>query len=315
MILGIEIGGTKLQLGIAPSESDSKTLVTLERATIDRALGAEGILQQIKEIAPSLISIHRVRQIGIGFGGPVDGAHNRVITSHQVHGWDDVPLGDWCLRELGLPVTMGNDCNVAALAEAVHGAGEGAGRVFYVTIGTGIGGGLVVDGRIDGESCPAIAEIGHLRPGLDARDPQQTVESFASGLGIESRARDLLASGREVSGVDELRTLDPLSAETVIQAALAGNAASLEIFDQATLTLGWAIAQVLTIAAPQRVVIGGGVSLVGEPLFQRLRETVGTFVFPPLANDFELVPASLGEETVVVGAVELARTHGVPSVA
>jgi glucokinase len=79
--------------------------------------------------------------------------------------------------------------------------------------------------------------------------------------------------------------------------------------------LGWAIAQVLTIAAPQRVVIGGGVSLVGEPLFQRLRETVGTFVFPPLANDFELVPASLGEETVVVGAVELARTHGVSSVA
>ena len=146
MILGIEIGGTKLQLGIAPSDSDSGTLVTLERATIDRASGAEGILQQIKEIAPSLISIHRVRQIGIGFGGPVDGVHNRVITSHQVDGWDDFLLGDWCLRELGLPVAMGNDCNVAALAEAVHGAGKGADRVFYVTIGTGIGGGLVVDG-------------------------------------------------------------------------------------------------------------------------------------------------------------------------
>jgi len=238
-----------------------------------------------------------------------------VITSHQVEGWDDFPLGDWCLRELGVPATIGNDCNVAALAEAVHGAGEGADRVFYVTIGTGIGGGLVIDGRIDGESRAAIAEIGHLRPGLDARDPHQTVESHASGLGIERRVRDLLASNREVSGVAELRELDPLSTETVIQAALAGNAAALQIFDQATLTLGWAIAQVMTLAAPQRVVIGGGVSLVGEPLFQRLRDAVETFVFPPLANDFELVPASLGEETVVVGAIELARTYGASSVA
>ena len=315
MILGIEIGGTKLQLGIAPGDSTSGILVTLERATIDRTSGAEGILQQIKEMAPSLIAIHRVRQIGVGFGGPVDLERNRVITSHQVEGWDDFPLGDWCLRELGVPATIGNDCNVAALAEAVHGAGEGADRVFYVTIGTGIGGGLVIDGRIDGESRAAIAEIGHLRPGLDARDPHQTVESHASGLGIERRVRDLLASNREVSGVAELRELDPLSTETVIQAALAGNAAALQIFDQATLTLGWAIAQVMTLAAPQRVVIGGGVSLVGEPLFQRLRDAVETFVFPPLANDFELVPASLGEETVVVGAIELARTYGASSVA
>lgn len=310
MILGVEIGGTKLQFGVARSDLPDATLVVLERFSIDRDQGAQGILSQIKRHAPNLIKTHRVRGIGIGFGGPVDVSRQRVIKSHQVEGWDDFPLGEWCERELGLPAFLGNDCNVAALAEAVHGAGRGAERVFYVTIGTGIGGGMVVAGRIDGESCPAVAEVGHLRPGLNATDSHATVESVASGLGMEQRVMRMLASdSARNSDLDQLRALKRVTARDIVAASLAGNSIANEIFAAAIQTLGWALAQVITIAAPQRIVVGGGVSLIGDPLFDRLREAVLQYVFPPLAEHFQLMPAALGEETVVVGALELAKRY------
>ena len=114
-ILGIEIGGTKLQLGV--TDTAAGQLVHIERLAICRADGARGVLDQIARAAPPLIARHRVRSIGIGFGGPVDGAGRRAITSHQVAGWDDFPLADWCQSELGCAAIVGNDCNLAALAE------------------------------------------------------------------------------------------------------------------------------------------------------------------------------------------------------
>src|SRR5262245_44021694 len=116
MFLGIEIGGTKLQLGVGAGQGS--TLVALERLTVDAEAGAEAILEQIREAAPPLIARHGVTAVGFGFGGPVDMAEGRAIKSHQVAGWDDFPLARWCLQALSLPAYVGNDCDVAALAEA-----------------------------------------------------------------------------------------------------------------------------------------------------------------------------------------------------
>ena len=181
MYLGIEIGGTKLQLGVGDGAGGK--LSALERRDVDRSKGAHGILDQIVTVGQLLIEEHSVTRVGIGFGGPV--LHNKAITSHHVTGWDDFDFSAWASETLSLPVVVDNDCNVAALAEAAVGAGRGARRCFYVTVGTGIGGGLVCDGEVYGGDRPGVAEIGHMRPGLHCVDDTQTVEAIASGSGIE----------------------------------------------------------------------------------------------------------------------------------
>lgn len=313
MILGIEIGGTKLQMGVAGWQTNNARLTTLERCSIQRIQGAAGILDQIKRVAPRLIEQHQVDAIGIGFGGPVDLDRKCAITSHQVVGWDEFPLGTWCQQNLGLTPELGNDCNVAALAEATLGAGRDVRRVFYVTVGTGIGGGLVIDGRIDGQERPAVAEIGHLRPSIEASDSADTVESVASGLGMETQALQLLKDASswpmdDVAEFERLRDESQLTAKAIAFSALNGNRLADAILTRATCTLGWAIAQVITLTAPECIVIGGGVSLIGPPLFERLGIQVQRFVFPPLADTVSLLPAALGEESVVHGAIQLVRS-------
>ncbi len=339
MYLGIEIGGTKLQLGVGPG--DGSPLAALERRQVDPARGAAGILDQIDAAGSALLSRFPVRGVGVGFGGPVDAASGRVVKSHQIAGWNDAPLRDWCQSTFGKPTVIGNDCDAAALAEARFGAGRARRTVFYVTVGTGVGGGLVIDRQLHGAGRPAVAEIGHLRPGLQADRPDDTVESLASGWGIAAAARARL-SREVVAPFDALRTgapresplqrlqrladaaeadqeyaadlwtrcegdFDRLDARTIAQAASDGNELAREVLAHAWQALGWAIGQVVTLVAPEVVVVGGGVSLIGEPLFfTPLRAEVQKYVFPPLANAFEIAPAALGELVVVQGALALA---------
>ena len=307
--LGIEIGGTKLQLGVG--DRQSRELAEIVRLEVDAAAGANGIVAAIEEQGRALLVKHDIASIGVGFGGPVDIKTGVVTKSHQIAGWDQFPLGDRLSKAFdGLQVHIDNDCNVAALGEARLGAGQGSSRVFYVTVGTGIGGGFVIDGRVDGNQRPAISEIGHMRPGIGSRSIEKTVENAASGWGIERYARRLLAD-KSISGKERLLELcagdrNQLTGKSIGIAVAESDPLSLSVLDHATQHLGWAIAQVATLVAPEVVVIGGGVSLIGEPFFSRVREQVDQYVFSPLRDSFTIVPARLGEEVVVHGALLLA---------
>lgn len=313
MFLGIEIGGTKTQLGVGTG-ADAH-LAALERFDVDPVRGAAGILQQIQSAAPRLIAVHGVRGIGIGFGGPVDAAQGRAVKSHHIRGWDQFPLVDWCRRELGLPAVVGNDADLAGLAEAHFGAGRGRNPVFYITVGTGIGGGLIVGGEIYSGNGHGAAELGHLRPGLDAKGSQQTLESLAAGWGIAAQTQRAVAEAlafdsQDRSAADLLcraGTIEAIQARQVAAAAGEGNALAVAVLHSATQALGWGVAQMITLLAPQAVVIGGGVSLMGEKLFLApVRTAVDQYVFPPLRGTFQIVPAQLGEEMVLYGALKLA---------
>lgn len=317
MLLGIEIGGTKLQFGVG--RGDGPPLATLLRLDVEPERGAERIRQQILEVVPPLIERYGVQGIGIGFGGPVDSARGRVITSHQVEGWTDFPLADWCREALGVPALLANDSDSAGLAEALFGAGKGHAVVVYNNIGSGIGGAIVIGGRLYAGSRGVAAEFGHLRPGPEAERPDQDLEAVASGWGIAAGMRVRLsglvagsASPHEIADAKDLTTrcggsLDRLDTKIIAEAARAGNRLAADAFDRACRTIGWALAQVITVLAPSVVVMGGGVSLVGEDLFLGpLRRYVAQYVFPPLAGSYEIVPAALGEEVVVHGALALA---------
>src|SRR5215813_8468557 len=180
--LGIEIGGTKLQLGIGPGDG---TLAGLWRGTVDVAAGPEGIRRQIIDAVPELLTSSgidraQLKGVGIGFGGPVDDTTRTVIKSHQIEGWDDFPLADWVSDLVGLPAVLGNDADVAGLAEALFGAGKGLSPIFYITIGSGIGGGLIVNGEIYRGIGRGAAEIGHLNL-APVGDVYSVLEENASG--------------------------------------------------------------------------------------------------------------------------------------
>jgi glucokinase len=301
MFLGIEIGGTKLQIGLGPGDG---TLAALWRGGVDVARGGEGIREQILRETPALLdragvaSAH-VRGIGVGFGGPVDDADQAIIKSHQIAGWDHFPLAQWLGDMLGWPVALGNDADVAGLAEALFGAGKGMSPIFYITIGSGVGGGLIIDGEIHRGTGRGAAEIGHLlvayRDGGDIK--YCPLENMVSGWGIEAQARARM----DRSGL-------PLTAQAIAARAARGDAVAQDLLDRAWSYLAEGICHVLALVGPRRVVIGGGVALMGEELlFQPLRRHVAERVFRPLASSYDIVPAALGEEVTVHGAVALAR--------
>jgi glucokinase len=319
MFLGIEIGGTKLQLGLGPGDG---TLAALWRGTVDVRAGGEGIRKQILAAVPDLLGRggmgrEQVRGVGIGFGGPVDDATRTVIKSHQIEGWDGFPLADWIADMLGWPVALGNDADVAGLAEALFGAGKGLSPIFYITIGSGIGGGLIIDGEIYRGCGRGAAEIGHLDLTFHSSETaslRAPLEYFASGWGIANYAIEEVAKGEEQdSALLRLVGGDPerIMAWHIGQAAAQGDKFARSILQRPLAALATAIVQVIKLLCPRRIVIGGGVSLMGEQLFfQPIRSMVGNMVaaqFPPFARCFTIVPAALGEEVVVHGALALAR--------
>jgi glucokinase len=313
MYLGIEIGGTKLQLGVGRGDGQ---LAGLWRGSVDRDAGGEGIRRQIAAAVPELLATAKLdrsalRGTGVGFGGPTDDATQSVIKSHHIAGWDGFPLADWLSDLLGLPAVICNDADVAGLAEAEVGAGKGLSPVFYITVGSGIGGGLIVDGEIYRGVGKGAAEIGHLRiakPGGYENPPILPLETYSSGWGIAADAGFGERIGGDVEVIRRHTGDGPFTAKAVAAAAAEGDEVALRILDEAWQALAEGISHVIALLCPRRIVIGGGVSLMGEELFfAPLRRHVAERVFAPFAGLTDIVPAALGEEVVVHGAVALAR--------
>jgi glucokinase len=302
LALGIEIGGTKLQAGAGGEDGK---LLALARRRVDPALGGEGIREAIPGLLDEAVSragarAGEIRAIGVGFGGPVDSKAGRVLVSHQVEGWAGFPLREWLEGLRRLPVLLQNDCKAAASAEAAHGAGKGCRRIFYVTIGSGIGGALVVDGKADEGQGLGAGEIGHTWVPHPATGKPEKLELVSSGWSIERRAKEALAGGRAslMGGA--------VTAEAVHAAAAEGDPLARAVLEEATDALAIGIANVVALLCPERVILGGGVSLMGPLFWEPLRAKAAERGFAPFAGRCRIVPAALGEEVVVIGAALLA---------
>lgn len=296
MFLGIEIGGTKLQLGLGGGNG---VVTALWRGSVDRAAGGEGIRRQIVAAVPELLAKANIdrgelRGVGVGFGGPTDDASQTVVKSHHVAGWDGFPLADWVSDLVGVPAVICNDADVAGLAEALFGAGKGLSPVFYITVGTGIGGGLIIDGKIYRGVGKGATEIGHLLVNDLSGERLVILEETSAGWGIEAVATRLRNR--------------PVTVKELAEAARVGHADTRALLAAAVEKLALGIRQMITLLCPRRVVIGGGVSLIGEELFfepiRRYQLEHGMAAFAGLTD---IVPAALGEEVVVHGALALAR--------
>jgi glucokinase len=297
--LGIEIGGTKLQLVAGAADK----IVQRRRLAVDGAAGAEGIRRQIAAELPGMIEAGAVAAIGVGFGGPVDWRTGRVARSHQVEGWTDFALAEWLGAQTALPVRVDNDANVAALAEATLGAGKDADPLFYVTLGSGVGGGLVIGGAIYHGAVPGECEIGHVRLTRDG----VTVESRCSGWAVDRRIREA-RTARPESAVFGLIGRGVGSESAHLAAAYeAGDALAQEIIASTAEDLAFALGHVVHLLHPAMIVLGGGLSLMGEPL----REAVARALAPLLMEGFrpgpQIMLSSLREDAVPAGALLLAE--------
>lgn len=298
--LGIEIGGTKLQVCAGTAEGK---LIERFRLTVDPARGGAGIRQQLEGLLPKVIARFHPVSAGVGFGGPVDWRTGQICCSHQIEGWGEFPFGSWLGSLTGLPVAIDNDANVAALGEGLTGAGAWKNPVFYVTLGSGVGGGLVVDGKIYHGACPGESEIGHVR--LDKSGA--IVEERCSGWAIDKRVRAAARSapnsvlGRAIAGVDghESKCLSP--------ALQAGDPLAADILRELSEDLAFALSHVAHLFHPEMIVLGGGLSLIGEPLRATVAEFLPRFVMKAFAPSPRVALAAHGEDAVPIGALLLAK--------
>jgi glucokinase len=298
--IGIEIGGTKIQ--IVAGNADG-TFLERHRLAADRARGGAGIREQIASVVPGLMARHSVASVGVGFGGPVDPKTGQICCSHQVPGWHDFPLGDWVRDLTGVPVAVENDANVAALGEALRGAGRGFGCVFWINMGSGVGGGMVVDGRLYHGARPGEAEIGHLRLDRSGR----IVEDACSGWAVDRRIRAAVV-GQEgfLAGAVGSQSSEGGESRHLRSAIDAGDPLARKILGDVADDLAFALSHAVHLFHPEIIVVGGGLSLVGEPLRAAMAEALPAYLMEAFRPGPQVALAGLGEDSVPIGALALA---------
>ena len=233
----------------------------------------------------------------------MDWRTGRIARSHQIEGWSEFDLGGW-LRELtGLPVAVENDSNLATLAESTLGAGAGFNPVFYFNLGSGVGGGVAIDGRIYHGRAPGEVEFGHLR--LDQSGA--SVEQRCSGWAIDRRLR-ALANEHPDSPLTSLIGLTPGGEAKHLRAALdAGDAVARRVLSELADDLGCALSHVVHLFHPEVIVLGGGLSLVGEPLRAAVAEALPRYVMEVFQTGLQMKLTALGEDAVPVGCLLLCQ--------
>ncbi len=310
VILALDFGGTKATAGVVVD--GERSWLALQRSPLPPGLTAAEDLAHMIGLARLALAGRRPGAVGVSFGGPVDASAGVVRRSYHVPGWEAVPLANMIATEFGAPTKIDNDGNVAALGEAVFGAGQGCRSLLYLTVSTGVGGGWVIDGEIWRGAHNLAGEFGHMT--LDPDGPvcpcgrRGCVERLAAGPWIAERARALLADGpgdgallRRLVG-DDLTAID---ARRVAEAAEQGDVLAWQALSSGARALGIGIGNAVNLIDPELVVLGGGVSKSGPRYWAAVR--AAALATALTETRLRLVPAALGDESPLWGAVALAR--------
>ncbi|MBA3531310.1 MAG: ROK family protein [Ardenticatenales bacterium] len=307
-VIGVDLGGTHLRAALV--DETGQIIEQLKRKTMAE-LGVAGVINRLAEAVQEVLSHLPPQAQVLGVGaiapGPLDPFNGIVYQAPNLLGWENVPLADELHQRLQLPVWIGNDANLAALAEHRFGAGRGYHHIIYITVSTGIGGGIIVDNRLLLGSRGLAAEVGHMQIVPDGPrcgcGNRGCVEALASGPNIASEAAARLTN----RGASMLQGLDRApTTEEVVQAAREGDILALDVLARAGEFIGMAMANLVHLFNPQRFILGGGVSNAGEMLFGPIRQTTQARTMSAYHSTFDVVPAALGDEVGVLGAAALA---------
>lgn len=322
-IIGLDLGGTNIAAGAMPTDGTREIAMRMTPTLAEN--GADGvvdrIVQMIEEvIAQTMLETGAERDdflgVGIGSPGPLDREKGIVVVTPNL-GWRNFPLRDEIAKRVNLKATLDNDANCATLGEWWAGAAKGGRNVVGLTIGTGIGGGLILDGKLYHGASDAAGEIGHTTIESNGRRCKcgnyGCLEAYTSGPAIAERAREAIASD-EGSILIEIvdGDLSRITAQTVYEASRRGDEIARDVVRDTAHFLGIGISNLINIFNPDTVVIAGGVTQAGEALFDPLRAEVKRRAFKPSVDACRIVPGALPLSAGVVGAVATfkAQTFG-----
>lgn len=316
-VVGIDVGGTNIVVGTV-AEDGSDVLGIVSEPTLSEH-GADAVVDRIVRLARASMAEAGPRDIvgvGIGSPGPLDTKSGIVLITPNL-GWTNFPLRDRLSTALGLPATLDNDANCAVFGEWWRGAAQGARHVVGLTIGTGIGGGIVLDGQIYHGASDVAGEFGHMTIDFSGRRCKcgnyGCLEAYASGPAIAARAVEDIETGAETSLAQYVDgDLSRITAQIVYEAANDGDSYALEMVRETAKLLGTGVANILNIFNPEVVVICGGVTLAGPRLFEPLGHEVKRRAFKAAWEVCRIVPGALPGTAGVLGAaaVFMQRTWG-----
>ena len=309
MVLAVDIGGTRFRLALGTS--DGRILKRTAGPT-DRAGGARWMIERILKEGRRLLasSPETVSACGISFGGPVDFEAQRIVNSTHVAGWDNVDIPETIQGNLGVPAIVDNDANAGALGELTFGAGRGCRHLIYYNIGTGIGGGIIIDGEIYRGANGNAGELGHTPvlpdgPLCDCGN-RGCLEALCSGTAIGRRGEEAVRRQPRRGGGIRNAAAGPITAKAVFDAARTGDGLALELVNETCRYLGMGVAAAMNALAPDAIVIGGSVAKAGKVLLEPLREQADRFLMPVHRPHLRILPAGLKGDSGLLGAVALA---------
>ncbi|MFQ3548487.1 MAG: ROK family protein [Armatimonadota bacterium] len=309
-ILGIDIGGTKTICGIS---DESGNIISWKRIDTPGYIGPDKAIGMIKECAWNVIkeADAKVDVIGIGCGGPMDRKAGILHDVPNLPGWKGLCLTEIFAKEFDAPSYLDNDATCACIGEFMFGAGKGVNDMVYFTISTGIGGGIIADGRVYRGYGDNAGEFGHMKILINEPDcpcgDKGCLEALCSGTSIAKRIKKLIKeTNPETILLSYVDDVDKITAEHVSKAASEKDPFASSFWQETMEYLGIGISNVVNILNPRLVVLGGGVTRAGNMLFNPVRDVVNKRAMAPLAADCEIVPAANGDLTGLLGAVALA---------
>lgn len=305
--LGVEIGGTKQQIVVGNAEGE---ILLRESVKLSYRRGAEDILDWIREKTEKLLSEYSdTEAIGVGFGGPLESATGRVLCSLQVPGWKDFKLKEWFEQTFGKRTVVVNDTVAGGIAELRLGAGRGSRRLFYTNIGTGIGGGLYIDGTYYDGSGTGASYLGNsLIPDRTSDEPGKAVrlELICSGRSIENRLNTEGYVPESSLLFEKIKAGQRIDASDLGEAARKKDSFALAELKMTAESFSIGLANVLALEGPDRIVIGGGVAKMGDILFDAIRKYTDEYAFVAHKGRYEIYPSELMDDAVPAGSLLVA---------
>lgn len=305
-VLGIDIGGTKSIVAVADRAG---TLLACKRVPTPNVLGPDINLKTILDAAHQVVDEAQggIEAVGVGCGGPLDRSAGVLHKVANLPGWEGICLTKLCRNEFGAPAFLDNDATAAALGEARYGAGKQFDDFVYLTVSTGIGGGIIIDGQPYRGRGENAGEIGHTKiipdgPPCNCGD-RGCLETLSSGTAIARIAKQSLPDNQD-SILNDIE--GPLTAEAVAEAAEKGDAYATKVWSDAMYHLGIGVANVVNILNPQAVIIGGGVANAGRLLFEPVIKTVKQRAMKTLTSELKILPSMHGDLVGVIGAAAIA---------
>lgn len=309
-IAGIDIGGTKVAVALANTNGE---LLSKSRVPTRVALGPHRILEDATQEIERMMRETDTRPVavGVGCGGPLSRKRGMILSPTNLPGWDEFPIVELLEKRFDVPVILDNDANAAALGEHEYGAGRGWRNLVYVTISTGIGGGVIINGELVHGVGDGTGEVGHITVDPDGVEcncgARGCLEAICSGTNIARRAKERLSRGAQSSMPQLAGGIDNVTAATVASAAREGDQLACEIWDETIRLLAIGINAIAVTLAPEAIIIGGGVSAAGDGLIVPLRRQLGERLKIVPAEEIRLLQAALGGDSGIHGALILGR--------